>query len=360
MSGKKILAFNLPQYHAIPENDEWWGKGFTEWTNVRRARPLFKEHQQPMIPYNHYYYDLSKKEDVVRQVELAKEYGIFGFVYYHYWFSGHLLLQKPCEILLEARDVDFHYCFCWANEPWTRTWDGKPGQVLYPQNYGGQDDWENHIQYLLPFFRDSRYIKRDGKPMLFVYAAKNIAHLDDMIEYWNRRMAEEGFPGIFFVEFIDTPNPDAVSRHSQAVIEFEPMYTNRFGISPATKLKRFIVKKVKVVDYLDYDRAWKSILRKRRTYGDREIFHGAFCSWDNSPRKGTKASTIMMRATPEKFEEYLARLMRCDRENGSDLIIINAWNEWGEGAVLEPSEQNQFRYLEAVRHVAGKFGDGEA
>lgn len=178
----KILAYNLPAYHRIPENDEWWGEGFTEWDNVKRAKPLYDGHVQPMVPYNGYYYDLSKKEDVVHQAELAKEYGLYGFVYYHYWFNGKLLLEKPVEIYRDSKEVDFNYCLCWANEQWARTWDGKPGQVLMPQTFGGQEDWENHLQYFLTFFNDSRYIKRENKPMLFVYSPSRIPHFDEMME----------------------------------------------------------------------------------------------------------------------------------------------------------------------------------
>ena len=258
----KILAYNLPAYHRIPENDEWWGEGFTEWDNVRRGKPLYKGHIQPMVPYGGYYYDLSKKEDVVRQAELAKEYGLYGFVYYHYWFNGKLLLQKPVEIYRDSKEVGFNYCLCWANEQWARTWDGKDGQILMPQTFGGINDWESHLQYFLTFFSDERYIKRYNKPMLFVYSASRIPHFDEMVEYWNKRIKEYGFDGIYLVEFISTVNPNAVSKYSQAVTEFEPMYSNRFGISNFQKLYRFICKKLKTTEYLEYDKIWNSLLKE--------------------------------------------------------------------------------------------------
>lgn len=347
----KILAYNLPAYHRIPENDKWWGDGFTEWDNVRRGKPLYKGHIQPMVPYKGYYYDLSKKEDVIHQAELAKQYGLYGFVYYHYWFNGKLLLEKPVEIFRDAKEVKFNYCLCWANEQWARTWDGKNGQVLMPQTFGGKSDWESHLQYFLTFFTDERYIKRDNKPMLFIYSPSRIPHFDEMMDYWNKRIKSYGFDGIYLVEFISTVNPKAVSAYSYAVTEFEPMYTNRFGISNFKKLYRFICKKLKTTEYLDYDKIWESLLKRDRVYGGREIIQGCFTQWDNTPRKG-KAGTILKNGSPEKFENYFRRLVNLNRKDASkEFIVINAWNEWGEGPVLEPSEQYGFRYLEGVQKV---------
>lgn len=353
----KILAYNLPAFHRIPENDEWWGEGFTEWDNVRKGKPLYKGHVQPMVPYQKYYYDLSKKEDVVKQTKLAQEYGVSGFVYYHYWFNGKLLLEKPCEILLETKDATLDYCFCWANEQWARTWDGKDGEVLMPQTFGGIEDWENHFQYLLKFFKDKRYIKRSNSPMLFVYSPSRIPKFDEMMEYWNSRIKEYGFDEIHLVEFISTVNPNAVSKYSKSVTEFEPMYSNRFGISNIKKLYRFICKKLKTTEYLDYDKIWNSLLKRSRTYGGREIIQSAFTHWDNTPRKG-KAGLVLKGGNPEKFENYLRKLVNLDRKDASEeYIVINAWNEWGEGPVLEPSEQHKFKYLEAVQRISREIED---
>ncbi len=347
----KVLAYNLPAYHRIPENDEWWGEGFTEWDNVKRAKPLFKNHIQPMVPYQNYYYDLSKKEDVIHQAELAKDYGLYGFVYYHYWFNGKLLLEKPIEIFRDSKEVDFNYCLCWANEQWARTWDGKPGQVLMPQTFGGKDDWEDHLQYFLTFFCDYRYIKRKNKPMLFVYSPSRIPNFDEMMEYWNSRIRKYGFDGIYLVEFISTVNPKAISKYSEAITEFEPMYSNRFGINNFTKMYRFICKKLKVMESLNYDKIWSSLISKKRVYDGREIIQGAFTQWDNTPRKG-KSGLVLKGGTPEKFEKYLRELVNYKRNDASsEYMVINAWNEWGEGPVLEPSEQYGFKYLEGLRNV---------
>lgn len=347
----EIMALYLPAFHRIKENDKWWGEGFTEWDNVKKGKPLFNGHDQPKKPINGYYYDLSKKEDIKRQADIAKEYGVSGFVCYHYWFNGKKLLEKPCEIILENDDININFAFCWANEPWARTWDGKNHDVLMPQDYGDRKDWIKHIEYLISFFKDTRYIKIDGRPVLYVYSPGQIPNFDEMIECWNKYLKEHEMKNIYLVEYICTKNPDAVSKYSSAVMEFEPMYTNRFGISNLQKLKRIVRKKLKIIDFANYDRLWKKILKNNRTYGDREIFKGCFCGWDNSPRKG-KNSMIVKGVTPEKFKIYLQKLINNKRTHSErNIIVINAWNEWGEGAVLEPSENDGYRYLEAIKNI---------
>jgi hypothetical protein len=354
----RILALNLPQFHEINENNEWWGKGFTEWTNVKKAKPLYEGHIQPMIPLNHNYYDLSKAETINWQASLAKKYGISGFVYFHYWYSGRKLLEKPCEVLLNSPQIDTEYCFCWANHPWTRAWDGKNHEVLLEQIYGAEDDWSEHLLYLLPFFKDERYIKVDNKPVFVVYNASEIPEYDRMIEYWEAELKKEGFEGIYTVEYISTKNPHVYGKHTDAVYEDEPMNSARFEISNIQKAKRVLAKRTNQIDYLDYDNLWELILNKKRKYGECKIIQGAFPAWDNSPRRGSKGSTIVKGSSPEKFEKYLLKLLSSKRENVSkDFIIINAWNEWGEGAVLEPSEKFQYQYLEAVRNAVNDMSE---
>jgi hypothetical protein len=348
----KILALNLPQFHEIKENDEWWGKGFTEWTNVKKAKPVYPGHIQPLIPLNNNYYDLSKKDTIVNQAKMARKYGVSGFVYFHYWYSGRKMLEKPCEILLGTPEVLIEYCFCWANHPWTRAWDGKEHQILLEQTYGDKDDWENHLKYFLPFFRDNRYIKIDNKPMLFIYAMCNVPNYDAMIEYWQKRLVEEGFSGIYIVEYISSKNPKAYSKFTSAVYEDEPIYSARFQISFIEKAVRFFNKKTQRPDILDYDKIWRAILKKDATYGDKEIIQGAFATWDNTPRRGSKGCTIFKGASPEKFKRYFTELVKNKRKDCSkEYLVINAWNEWGEGAMLEPTEQYGYAYLDVVKSV---------
>ena len=348
----RVWALNLPQFYETKENNEWWGKGYTEWTAVRKAKPLYKGHVQPMIPLNNNYYDLSKPETLAWQAELARTYGVEGFVYYHYWYQGRHLLEKPCEVLLQHPEIQIGYCFCWANHTWTRAWDGKNHEILVEQTYGGEDEWEEHLQYLLPFFKDPRYIRIDGKPVLFIYSASTIKNGDQRIAYWNKRLQEEGMAGIYTVEHLNTFNHAPSLAKSNAVYEDEPNYSCRFKISLLNKFKRGVCKTLKITDYQSYDTLWKLNIRKNATYNGRAIIHAGFPRWDNSPRKG-RNSRVIRGATPVKFKRYLQKLKEVHREDASDILVLNAWNEWGEGAMLEPTVQDGYGYLEAIKEVFG-------
>ena len=350
----KVLALNLPQFHEIAENNEWWGKGFTEWTNVKKAKPLFKGHVQPMVPLNGYY-DLSKKEAIRCQAELAAKYGVYGFVYFHYWYEGRKLLEKPCELLLESPEIETNYCFCWANHSWTRAWDGKEQQVLLEQTYGNEEDWIKHIEYLLPFFRDPRYIKQNNRPMLFIYNSGAIPRVNEMVFLWEQCLRKAGFDGLYIVEYISTKCTKPYISNSQAVYEDEPLYSLRFETNPLQKAYRVIQKKRKKTEFQDYDGIYRLLLRKKRTYGGREIFQGVFPAWDNSPRRGSKGAMVVKGACPEKFGKYFSELIQCKRQDVSkEYMVVNAWNEWGEGAVLEPSVEFQYRYLEILSEIVNK------
>ncbi|HFR3551845.1 TPA: glycoside hydrolase family 99-like domain-containing protein, partial [Streptococcus suis] len=195
----KTIAFYLPQFHSIPENDEWWGKGFTEWTNMKAAKPLFEGHNQPRIPLNNNYYNLLDEKTMEWQVELAKKHGLYGFCFYHYWFNGHMLLEKPMEIMRQSEKINFPYTICWANEPWTNAWksDGNE-KTLIAQHYGREKEWKQHFEYLLQFFKDKNYIVENNKPLLLIYRPEIIECLNEMLDYWNKLAIEAGFSGIDF------------------------------------------------------------------------------------------------------------------------------------------------------------------
>lgn len=352
-NNKKILALNLPQFYETEENNKWWGKGYTEWTSVKRAVPLYKGHVQPKVPLNNNYYDLSKVETIQWQAELAKKYGLNGFVYYHYWYEGRHLLEKPCEILVKHPEINIEYCFCWANHSWTRAWDGKDHEILIAQTYGGKEEWKKHLNYLLPFFEDPRYIKIDNKPVLFIYKPRDLDDAEERIEYWNSELIKRGFAGIYIVEYISTFNPEPSIPFSQAVYEDEPNFSCRFEISNINKLKRVICKKLKITDYQDYDKLWELTLKKSRTYDGRKIVLGGMPQWDNSPRRG-KNSRVIRGSSPAKFEKYFYQLLTSKRTDDSGIIVLNAWNEWGEGAILEPTEQDGYGYLEAIKNCIEK------
>lgn len=351
----KIIAFHLPQFHCIPENDEWWGEGFTEWTNTKKATPLYKGHYQPREPYKDNYYNLLDKESIKWQTDTAKKHGIYGFCYYHYWFNGKLLLEKPVEILLNEKDIEFPFCLCWANEPWTRAWDGGEKEVIMPQSYGNEENWEKHINYLLQFFKDERYIKIDNKPVFVIYRSNNINRCDELISYWNEKCVENGFNGIYLIEEINTFQDKPILKLSQAVLEFEPMLTVNNKASLVTKLNRRIKRvlrdkvNIKTLDTYDYDKIWKRIIGRKSNYDGKKVFYGGFVDWDNTARKKENA-TIIKGATPDKFEIYLTKQLRKANDLNCEYLFINAWNEWAEGTYLEPDKKYGYRYLEAVKN----------
>ncbi|MGL5229803.1 MAG: glycosyltransferase WbsX family protein [Cetobacterium sp.] len=342
----KLIAFYLPQFHRVKENDEWWGEGFTEWTNVKRSKPLYKNHNQPRIPLDNNYYDLSKKETLVEQAKLAKENNVFGFCFYHYYFNGKKLLEKPAEILLNNNDIDINYCFSWANEPWTRSWDGKTKDILMAQNYGELEDWKKHFEYLLPFFKDNRYIKKNNKPVFLIYRTNNIPNCEKMIDYWEKLSIESGFDGIYLIETLNSFQKTPILESSKAVVEFEPMLTMRHYLNPLTQIKRLIRKKIGMLDIVNYDEVWQKIISRDNNYS-KERCLGAFVGWDNTPRKGKKG-LIIEGSTPEKFGKYLKKQIQ---KNTSEFLFINAWNEWAEGTYLEKDTKNNKFFLKEVKEV---------
>lgn len=352
----KFLALNLPAFHQIPENDEWWGKGFTEWDNVRSGKPLFKGHDQPIEPLNSNYYDLSKKDDILKQIKIAKEYDLYGFIYYHYWFGeGRQIFEKPVEILRDEITENFNYCFCWANDTWITTWHGLEPRTLIEQRYPGESDWKEHYDYFVHFFKDYRYIKFNNKPVIFIYQPNKIVRYDEMVNYWNNRAKLDGFDGVYCIEFISSKNKSLYSDVSDAVTEFEPLYTTYFDISKVNLLKRFLCKKFNHIDFQDYNHLWKLNIKRNRTYSGKPIFRGCFSGWDNSARKG-KNSMIVKNCTPENFGINMEKMIKKRRESTvDDYIIINAWNEWSEGAILEPSTKNKYGYLEEIKRLANKY-----
>lgn len=356
----KIIAFYLPQFHEIPENNEWWGKGFTEWTNTKKSKPLFNGHYQPREPYNDYYYNLLDEETRQRQAEVAEKYDIYGFCYYHYWFKGKKLLEKPIEEVLKLKSPKLHFCFSWANEPWARTWDGQDKDVLISQDYGDVEDWVQHFNYLLPFFKDERYIRVNNKPMFIIYRSSSISRCDEMLLKWQELAKKNGLDGIYFVKTLSAFEIDTLNKQFNAQVEFEPMYTKSYDYG----FYQRIIRKIKIffrevinlkspifLNTISYDYLWKRIIN-RKNNGEK-TFLGAFVDWDNSARKG-KNAFIVKNATPEKFEKYLTIQLEKAKNLNSEFIFINAWNEWAEGAYLEPDRKYGYKYLEAVKKAVDR------
>ena len=371
--GVKLIPFYLPQYHTIPENDKWWGEGFTEWTNVKKAEPLFEGHDQPRVPLDKRYYNLMDDNVKIWQAKLAKEYGIFGFCYYHYWFKGgKKLLEKPAEQMLENKDVDLPFCFCWANENWSRNWDGGNREIIMEQDYGMQDDWEKHFQYLLSFFKDERYITVDGKPLFVIYKPEQIIDIQQMAVYFRKRAVESGFPGLCLAFQFPTYYADMFYRDDifDYRIGFEPVYSRNAerlqqpGTAKKVELLRNVLGENAVSSYRKarqgkngagfgksqslamyfYDETWEKILNNKWT---EEFLPGALVDWDNTPRN--KHGVVYEGFSIEKFEKYMKCLVKRAKEENKPMIFINAWNEWAEGAFLEPDEKYGYQKLEAVK-----------
>lgn len=357
----KIITFYLPQFHAIPENDEWWGKGFTEWVNVKQAVPLFEGHRQPVIPEEQNYYNLLDDQVKQWQIDLAKSAGIYGFCFYHYWFGGKLMLERPIEQYLANKNLDFPFCLCWANPPWTKVWAGKSSSILIDQDYGSEEQWEQHLQYFLPYFRDDRYIREEGRPLLVIYEPAKIPRLEAFVSFMRKRMEEEGFPGIrLLYQYYVTPETDQKLRPLfDYCIEFQPVYglqklENHSATNFLKKINEGVDKVfgVRLSDFnkklriTDYDQLWEAILEMQPV--DEKSLPGAFVNWDNTPRRG-EAGRVVTGGSPDKFYAYMKKqIERAKEVYHTEYLFITAWNEWSEGSYLEPDQEHGRAWLEAV------------
>ena len=349
----KVFALYLPQFHEIPENNEWWGKGFTEWTNVRKAKPLFKGHVQPLIPLDNRYYDLRDKETMAWQTEIMKSYGISGMIYYHYYFNGKKLLEEPAENLLQWTDIDQPFFFCWANHSWNRAWKGSR-EVLLEQTYGNQADWRAHFEYLLPFFQDARYEKKDNKPLFMIYDT-SFPEKNEMLECFNTWCIESGFDGIYPIELCMTVKGNAFAAFSENMSPLsekcflsEPS-VGRLLTYPVDSFFARVMKKLKTVlrakgilrsvQILNGNKIYQTMIDKE-PHGE-NIIRGMFFGWDNTPRHSFRGY-IITPPSKEIFMQY-AQTIKDD-----EYVFVNAWNEWAEGMILEPTQQNGYQYLEWI------------
>lgn len=354
----RSIAFYLPQYHPIPENDRWWGKGFTEWTNVSKAKPLFPNHYQPHIPADLGFYDLRLPEARQAQADLATAYGIHGFCYYHYWFTGKRLLERPFEDVLASKEPDFPFCLCWANENWTRRWDGQDEDILAEQIYSEEDD-RQHLRYLAQAFQDPRYIRIDGKPLFLVYRASKIPNPLLTSKTWRDEAHQLGIGDIFLVrvESFTEEHQDPQSIGFDACVEFQPDWGN-MGLPLQTGRKWSVQRKLKLAEpayannnIYDYATIVERMLAKPpATY---KRFPCVTPAWDNAARRKDGNATILHDSTPELYERWLNTVVQRELSNpDSDRIVfINAWNEWAEGNHLEPCQKWGHAYLEATQRV---------
>lgn len=354
----RIFAYYLPQFHVIPENDKWWGSGFTEWTNVKRAKPLYRGHKQPKIPLNGNYYNLMDKEQIIRQTDTAREYGIDGFIYYHYYFNGKLLLEKPAENFLQWKEIQHNYFFCWANHSWIRSWN-ESREILVEQKYGTADDWEKHFEYLLPFFKDDRYEKIHNKPVFMIFKC-DFPEKEPMMSFFDNKCRLNGFDGIYVIESSTASDKDDFLKQTSSKTG---AITRR---QPDTCIKDLLKKHENDIAYHTMNRMQKVLLKSGcnaavKKYDANKLYDcmmeeiseehdeipESFFEWDNTPRHGRNGYVI---TPPDKaeFTEYMNLIRECP------YLFINSWNEWAEGTMIEPTQDTGYRYLEWIKEYKFK------
>lgn len=369
MTDIKFLAYYLPQYHPIPENDEWWGKGFTEWTNVTKAKPLFKGHYQPILPGELGFYDLRLPQIQEQQAALAQEYGVDGFIYYHYWFGkGKQVLQTPAEKMLHNKNIQLPFCMCWANETWKGVWHGLSGNtVLAEQQYLGEADVKEHFNYLLPFFRDSRYIKVDGKPMFQIYLPEQMPESKNYLNMYRNLAVQAGFPDLYIVGGHWNHAKTNLANYGLDAITgldiFHKMrYKSPYTFSKGTfayRLEKKLKTTLGITD--DFDRRTKPQIWDYQTavsklaYQIPENYHYLPCvfpNWDNSARSG-KRSLIFKNVSPKFWGQHLQQVATelAKSSQPYKCIIIKSWNEWAEGNHLEPDARFGREWLEVTKQV---------
>ncbi|MDY0041122.1 MAG: glycoside hydrolase family 99-like domain-containing protein, partial [Desulforhabdus sp.] len=332
----RAIAFYLPQYHPIPENDKWWGQGFTEWRNVVKAKALFPGHYQPHLPADLGFYDLRLPEARAAQAALAREYGIHGFCYYHYWFNGRRILERPFNDVLASGDPDFPFCLCWANENWTRVWDGGERDVLLEQHYSHDDDVA-HIRSLIPAFEDPRYIRIDGKPLLLVYRTNLLPDPARTAAIWRDEVAKAGLPGIYLARVENfTRGIDPYGIGFDAAVEFAPDTTRtgvpmfQKGLSSFLHRLSLLPKVFQASKVFSYNTLAQNMLAKDEP--NYTWFRCVMPMWDNTARRSANAH-VFAGATPSAYQSWLSKVAHRTRTRLSgeeQILFINAWNEWAE------------------------------
>jgi len=341
----RLIAFYLTQFHPIPENDAWWGKGFSEWTNTTKAAPLFDGHYQPHLPTDFGFYDLRLRETRRDQIRTAKQYGIDGFCYHYYWFSGTRLLNQPLDDMLSDPESDMPFCLCWANENWTRRWDAAEQEILIAQKYLPDDDL-NFIKGLIPFFSDPRYIRLDGAPFFIVYRPQHLPDPKKTVNIWRNYCRNAGFDSIHICAALTHGNEDYAQFGFDSGVEFPP-----HNLTVDTVTDRLEFHNAFRGNVVEFHSVAQSYLH--RTYANHNIFKSVFPCWDNTARTNNRA-LIVLNGTPANYEYWLSQTIMKTTEDfpGQErFVFINAWNEWAEGCHLEPDRKYQRQFLEATQRA---------
>lgn len=361
----KLICLYLPQFHETEDNNKWWGAGYTDWTAARNAKKYFKTHKQPRVPLNCRYYNLAEEDAATLkwQADMARKYGIYGFCIYHYWFGGKRELEKPVEILRNHKEIDISYCLCWDSTTWRRTWyaDKFEQEILIEQDYGDKDMWRRHFEDLLPDFRDQRYIKINNRPVFHFYRAYSIGCLAEMRAFWDELARQNGFDGIYLISGdLEHRKSEKLLQSVDAFYNFEPnhaFYEGRkspyvvFTVARAGIVKR--INKLFKKEYLPDIRAAKGIydlIERYDTEPVKKTYLGLFPGYDDTPRRQIKG-VVYINNRIEYFEQCLRRQLERSEKLENEFVYINAWNEWGESAYLEPDEENGYLYLETIKRV---------
>ncbi|HEX3660346.1 MAG TPA: glycoside hydrolase family 99-like domain-containing protein [Acidobacteriaceae bacterium] len=369
----RLIAFYLPQFHPIPENDEWWGRGFTEWTNVAKAKPLFRGHRQPHLPADLGFYDLRLPEVREAQADLARNAGVSAFCYWHYWFgNGKRIIERPFEEVLEGGKPDFPFCLAWANQSWSGVWYGDPKRTLIKQEYPGQHDEEAHFRWSQKAFEDPRYLKVDGKPMFTIFAPQEMPSTKRFIEHWRELAAKAGYPGLFFVAVSHRYGPMIDLYHDRTVEPFDavtPLVPSDYLKTIAESTKGTdLSRRVKELNFGSRLNALKKGDRWRRPtriqYADvvkhalndfpsgERFLPCVLPGWDNTPRSGYRG-VVYEGETPALFRQYLQKAAEkvVSHPKERRIVFLKAWNEWAEGNYVEPDNFHGHGFLDVIRSV---------
>jgi hypothetical protein len=349
----RVLAFYLPQYHPIPENNEWWGNGFTEWTNTVKAKPLFRGHHQPHLPADLGFYDLRCRESRIAQAELAKESGIEAFCYWHYWFgNGRRILERPFDEVLKTGEPDFPFCLAWANQSWTGIWHGVESNVLIEQKYPGKQDYIDHFNFALTAFRDERYIMVDNKPVFIVYTPNLIPDSKLFTDIWNEQAVKNGFDGVYFIGIHHINWDHEKDGFNEKSIHQPSHYVSNLGkIKPAGLIEKLRSKfknnKPFIWDYKELTEMYDYKL-----FSNKKFIPMIVPNWDNTPRLG-KNGWVFQNSTPEAYKKHLQETVDFvkSRPENNKFILLKSWNEWAEGNYVEPDQQWGDGFIKATQDV---------
>jgi hypothetical protein len=356
MTKPTTIAFYLPQFHPTPENSSWWGEGFTEWTNVTKAKPLYLGHRQPFLPSELGFYDLRCTESREQQSDLAVQYGVSAFCYWHYWFAGRRILERPFQEVLDTGEPRLPFCLGWANQTWSGTWHGAPDRILIEQTYPGYADDTQHFEYLLAAFTDSRYLKVDGRPLFYVFRPEDLPNAKMWSKSINDFMKNRGLPGVYLVGEISdllgrNPRAGNADKYGFDAMVYMSLPAKTDSVSTfRMRVRRKLFRQPEIYPVIESLRPLPPGIKAASTYPC------VYTNWDNTPRSGRRG-LVVEGTSPVVYERHLSQAIEqtCNNNPSNPIVFVKSWNEWAEGNVLEPSLAFGRGFLEAHQRVVSKF-----